>query len=274
MSREDSYWADEQAPQTPAAPQPSPLQPWSETKVVGKPLQRIDAYERVSGSATFSSDVIVRDMLHGATLRCPHAHARVKKVDTSAAEKLPGVWAIITDQTPGADIPWYGGRSGASRLFDPHCRFEGEEVAAVAAETPYQAWDAVRAIKVEYEVLPAVSTIEEALAAGAPPVQGTSNKVAEPQPYVRGSIEAGFAAADVVRERTYYTECQVHNPMESFGCVAKWDGRNYLTIWDTTQGVFPVQQQVAQLLKLPLANVRVIGHYMGGGFGAKLSASK
>jgi xanthine dehydrogenase YagR molybdenum-binding subunit len=213
----------------------------------------------------------------------------VKSIDVSAAEKMPGVYAVITDKTPGANIAWYGG----SRLFDPHCRFEGEEVATVAAETPYQAWDAVRAIKVEYEVLPVASTEEEAVrpnmpviapapppGAPAPPSgapaqqQAPSNRVPTGKPYERGKIEEGFAAADVVRERTYSTACEIHNPMESFGCVAKWDGNNYLTIWDTTQGVFPVQQQVAQLLRLPLANVRVIGHYMGGGFGAKLSASK
>ena len=293
MSREDMYYAgepfeypDADAAQGPPAQQTPPsagpgasgpkLEPWTETRIVGKPVQRIDAYDRVGGSATFTADVILPNMLHGATLRCPHAHARVKKLDASGAEKMPGVHAIITDQTPGAEIPWYGGRAGSpSRLFDPHCRFEGEEVAAVAAETPYQAWDAVRAIKVEYEVLPAVSTTEEALKPNAPPVQGTSNRVSDkPQVYERGNLQAGFAAADVVRERTYSTACEIHTPMESFGCVARWDGNNYLTLWDTTQGVFPVQQTVAQLLKLPLANVRVIGHYMGGAFGSKLSASK
>jgi xanthine dehydrogenase YagR molybdenum-binding subunit len=284
MSHEERYWEDEaREPQAPAS-EPAPQQPagpalpppWTETRVVGKPLQRIDAYDRVGGSAVFSSDVMLKDMLYGATLRCPHAHAHVKKIDVSAAEKMPGVHAIITDQTPGADIPWYGGRGGSlSRLFDPHCRFEGEEVAAVAAETPYQAWDAVRAIKVEYEVLPSVSTEEDALKPNAPVLHGKSNKIGDaPTVYERGNVQAGFAAADVVRERTYTTAAQIHNPMESFGCVAKWDGGNYLTIWDTTQGVFPVQQAVAQNLKLPLSNVRVIGHYMGGGFGAKLSASK
>jgi len=284
MSREDTYWTDDEAPAQAPASAPSPLPPWSETRVVGKPVPRVDAYERVSGAATFAADVILPDMLHGATLRCPHAHAQVKSVDVSAAEKMPGVHAVITDKTPGANINWYGG----SRLFDPHCRFEGEEVAAVAAETPYQAWDAVRAIKVEYEVLPCVSSEEEAAKPGAPviappppqppggaaPQQAASNRVPAGKPYERGKIEDGFAAADLVRERTYSTACEIHNPIESFGCVAKWDGSNYLTIWDTTQGVFPVQQQVAQLLRLPLANVRVIGHYMGGGFGAKLSASK
>jgi CO/xanthine dehydrogenase Mo-binding subunit len=274
MSREEMYWMEGPAPE--GVDQPAgPLAPWPETSVVGKPLQRIDAYDRVSGSAKFAMDVILPDMLHGATLRCPHAHAQVKSVDTSAAQKMPGVHAIISDQTPGADIEWYRTRGGgASRLFDPHCRFEGEEVAAVAAETPYQAWDAVRAIKVDYEVLPQVSSPEEALAPDAPIVQGTSNKAGNPQAYRRGDIDAGFKAADVVREMTFTTATQIHNPMESFGCVARWDGLNHLTIWDTTQGVFPVQQTVAQLLKLPLSNVRVIGHYMGGGFGAKLSASK
>lgn len=268
MSREDTYWTDDEPAQAPAQT-PAPLPPWTETRIVGKPVQRIDAYERVSGAATFSADIILPDMLHGATLRCPHARAWVKKVDTSAAEKMPGVHAIITDRSAGAQVPWYG----ASRLFDPECRFEGEEVAAVAADTPYQAWDAVRAIKVEYEILPCVSSEEEASKPTAPVIAQGGNR-APGKPYERGNLQAGFAAADVVRERTYSTACEIHNPMESFGCVAKWDGSNYLTIWDGPQGVFPVQQTVAQLLKLPLANVRVIGPYMGGGFGAKLGASK
>jgi len=278
MSREDTYWTDDEMPAQAPAPAPSPLQPWTETRIVGKPVQRIDAYERVSGSATYAADVILPDMLHGATLRCPHAHAQVKAIDVSAAERMPGVHAIITDKTPGADIPWYG----SSRLFDPHCRFEGEEVAAVAAETPYQAWDAVRAIKVQYEILPCASSEDEATTPNAPIIappppggqQPTGNRVPAGKPYERGNIKDGFATADVVRERTYSTACEIHNPMESFGCVAKWDGSGHLTIWDTTQGVFPVQQTAAQLLRLPLANVRVIGHYMGGGFGAKLGASK
>jgi CO/xanthine dehydrogenase Mo-binding subunit len=267
---EGMYWVDEPLPETPE--QATAAEPWTTTKVVGKLMQRIDAYERVSGAAQYASDVILPDMLYGAMLRCPHAHARVKSLDVGAAEKMPGVRAVVTDKTPGAEIPWYGRAN--SRLFDPHCRFEGEEVAAVAAETPYQAWDAVRAITVEYEVLPCVSTEEEALKPGAPAVQGAGNRPGDPQVSERGSVQAGFAAADVVREMTFTTSCEIHSPMELFGCVAKWDGTGYLTIWDSTQGVFPVQQTVAQLLKLPLASVRVIGPYMGGGFGAKLWASK
>src|SRR5690242_15064811 len=128
--------------------------PWGETTVVGKPIPRIDAYERVSGSAVYPIDVLLPDMLYAAILRCPHAHATVKSLDVGRAQEMPGVRAVLTDRDAEAKIPWYGaGRSGqpASRLFDPHCRFEGEEVAAVAAETPQQAWDAVRAMRVEYE---------------------------------------------------------------------------------------------------------------------------
>jgi xanthine dehydrogenase YagR molybdenum-binding subunit len=148
-------------------------QPWKDTKVVGRAMPRIDAYERVSGSAVYPTDVVLPDMLYAAVLRCPHAHARVGRVDTSQAEKMPGVRAVITDATPEARIGWYQGREKPlSRLFDPDCRYAGEEVAALAAETPYQAWDAARAIKVDYEVLPFVVTEEDALKPGALPCGG------------------------------------------------------------------------------------------------------
>lgn len=110
--------------------------PWGETKVVGKPIPRVDAFERLSGKATYSLDVILPDMLYAATLRCPHAHAKAKKIDLTEAQRMPGVRAVLSDADPEANIPWYWGPGGraASRLFDPHCRYEGEEVAVVAAE--------------------------------------------------------------------------------------------------------------------------------------------
>jgi xanthine dehydrogenase YagR molybdenum-binding subunit len=198
----------------------------------------------------------------------------VKHVDTSRAATMPGVRAILTDSSPGANVPWFQSRGGfSSRLFDPHCRYEGEEVAVVAADTIYQAWDAVRAIKVEYEVRPHVVTMEDALKDDAPPVRDGGNRIAPPQPYQRGDVEAGFRSADAVVEFTFHTPCELHNPMELHGCVVKWDG-NRLTIWESTQGVYAVQSQVARALNLPLANVRAVGHYMGGGFGSKLSTGK
>jgi xanthine dehydrogenase YagR molybdenum-binding subunit len=244
------------------------------TEIVGTRVPKVDGYERVSGTAVFPHDVSLPDMLHGEILRCPHAHAKVKKIDTGKAEKMPGVRAVLTGDSPGADMPWYQRRGQFSgRLFDSHCRHEGEEVAAVAAETPLQAFDAIRAIEVEYEVLPFVIDDEAALDPSAPAVQDGGNLVGEPSVRERGDLETGFAEADVVVERTYRTACEIHAPMEPHGSVARWDG-NKLTVWDTTQGVYSVQQGMAQAMGLPLANVRVIGHYMGGGFGAKLEVGK
>jgi CO/xanthine dehydrogenase Mo-binding subunit len=258
----------------PETPKPNQQpRPWKETKVVGKPLPRIDAYERVSGSAVYPSDVSFPDMLYGAILRCPHPHARVKSVDTSEAEKIPGVHAVMTGKTPGAGIDWPYSRDMKTKLFDSRCRFEGEEVAAVAAESPYQVRDAIQAIKVDYEVLPFVSDERKSLESGAPPVHDGGNRVAPPTTYQRGNVEKGFSEADVVLEESYRTESEIHTPMEPHGCVAKWDG-DRLTVWESTQGVYAVQARVADVLGLALANVRVIGHYMGGAFGSKLQAGK
>lgn len=272
MTIETPYWIDGPVPETPDSDEfPAP---WDETTVVGTRKPKIDGYERVSGSAVFPHDVSLPDMLHGAILRCPHAHARVKKIDTSAAEKMPGVLAVITAKTPGTDLPWYQRRGKSySSLFDDHCRHEGEEVAAVAAENPLQAVDAIRAIKVEYEVLPFVIDEEAALDPSAPPVHEGGNSLGEPQQGGRGDVEVGFSEADRIVERVYRTPCQIQAPMEPHGSVAKWDG-NRLTVWDSTQGVYGIQQTLAQVLSLPIANVRVIGHYMGGGFGAKLETGK
>jgi xanthine dehydrogenase YagR molybdenum-binding subunit len=250
-------------------------EPWGETAVVGKPIARVDAYERLSGAAIYPLDVLLPDMLYAATLRCPHAHALVKKVDLSQALQMPGVRAILSDGDADARIPWYSARGGraASRLFDPHCRFEGEEVAVVAADSPQQAWDAVRAIQVEYERLPFVTNMEDALKPGAPAIQEGGNRAAEPSLYSRGDMAKGFAEADVILEETYRTSCEIHTPMEVHGSVAQWDG-DRLTVWDTSQGPFAVQSSLAGLLNMPLNKVRVISQFMGGGFGSKLGLGK
>jgi xanthine dehydrogenase YagR molybdenum-binding subunit len=250
--------------------------PWSETTIVGKALPKIDGRERLAGVAIYALDRNLPDMLYAATLRCPHAHARVVKVDLSKAKDMPGVRAILSDADKEANIPWFrrpGGAPGAgSRLFDPHCRFEGEEVAVVAAETQQQAWDAVRAIQVQYEPLAFVSNMEDALKPGAPAVQEGGNG-GQPSAYSRGDVAKGFADADVVVEETYKTSCEIHTPLEVHGSVAQWDG-GHLTLWDSTQGPFTVQSTVAGLLGIPLSKVRVISRYMGGGFGSKLEAGK
>ncbi|HUK13160.1 MAG TPA: xanthine dehydrogenase family protein molybdopterin-binding subunit [Thermoanaerobaculaceae bacterium] len=248
-------------------------EPWGKTTVVGTRQPRIDGYDRVSGKAVYPSDVILPDMLFGAILRCPHPHATVKKAVTAKAEAMPGVRAVISGASPAADVDWHYDPKLATKLFDPRCRFEGEAVAAVAAETPQQAWDAARAIEVEYEVLPFVADERRALDPAAPRIHDGGNRFDEPDRYRRGDPDAGFAAADKVVELSFHTAAELHTPMELHGCVARWDGAR-LTLWESTQGVYPVQQRVAATLDLPLSSVRVIGHYMGGGFGSKLQADK
>jgi CO/xanthine dehydrogenase Mo-binding subunit len=249
------------------------LKPWGKTTVVGTKTPRIDAYERVSGTAIYTHDIFLPGMLHGAILRCPHAHAKVKRIDLSKAEKMPGVQAILTHTSPSANLPWHFGDKGPlSKLFDPHCRHEGDEVAAIAADSPHHAWDAIKAITVEYDELPFVSGIEEAMKEGAPPVHDGGNR-GRTRTNERGNIAQGFAEADVVLEETYRTSFELHTPLETHASVAQWDG-NRLTVWDSTQGVFDIQKSLAQYLGLPLSSVRVIGHYMGGGFGSKLELGK
>jgi CO/xanthine dehydrogenase Mo-binding subunit len=258
----------------PALPADDKIQPWGETRIVGKSLPRIDAYERVSGAAEYTYDIILPNMIYAAVLRCPHAHALVKSVDTTAAEKMPGVVAVLTGKSPGADVPWYGFRVAQSKLFDPHCRHEGDEVAAVAAATPYQAWDAVRAIKVEYEQLPFVLDEASALKADAPKLYESGNSTGQPQVIKRGDVQKGFAEADVVLEQTFYTHVQMHVPMETHGSVVKWEG-DKVTIWDSTQGVYDgTLLPFARAMGIPINNIRVICRYFGGGFGSKLELNK
>ena len=253
------------------------LPPWGETSVVGKPIPRVDGYQRVSGSAVYPHDLILPEMLHAAVLRCPHAHAIVKKVDAQRALKMPGVHAVLTSDDPEAKITipygWWLGEGPPMYIFDRHCRYGGEEVAAVAAETPNQAWDAIRSIEVEYEVLPFVLDMQRALESGAPKVHESGNLAAPPSTDHRGDVAKGFAEAEVVVEETYRTSYEVHATMETHGCVAHWNG-NRLTVWETSQGVFDQRNDLARALGLPLSSVRVIGHYMGGGFGSKAELSK
>ncbi len=249
------------------------IRPWEKTQLVGKGVPRVDGYERVSGAAQYTADIVLPDMLYAAILRCPHAHAMVKSIDTSAAEKMPGVLAVLSGKSPGADLPWYGGKAAQSKLFDTHCRHEGEEVAAVAALTPYQAADALRAIRVEYETLPFVLD-PAAMQPSAPKLYEGGNAVGEPRIVKRGDVAQGFAEADVVLEETFYTSVQMHATMEAHGSVAKWDG-DKLTLWDSTQGVYDgVLFGAARALNMPFNKIRVICKYMGGGFGAKLEVGK
>lgn len=249
--------------------EPEAWEPGREFTHVGKSANRVDGRERVTGAAHYTYDIHPAGMLYAASLRCPHPHARIVSLDTSKAEQLPGVRGIISKNN-APDIAWYAGNS---KLFDEELRFAGEEVAVVAADDLDTARDALKLIEVKYEVLPAVTDVEEAAAPGAPQIHPKGNVLVDDDGhqgdrYTRGDVEQGFREADVVVEGTYRTPTALHNSFETHGCVAAWDGEE-LTLWESTQYIFGVRGRVAGALKMPISKVRVISEYMGGGFGSK-----
>jgi xanthine dehydrogenase YagR molybdenum-binding subunit len=264
------YTAGLPVPETPEPGKEPPF--WEETEIIGKRRPRVDAYERISGSAVYPSDIKMPNMFYGAILRCPHPSATITRIDTSKALEMPGIRSILTGSSPEVKSLKWKYRNFETPLFETRIRFEGEVVAAVAADTFYQAWDAVRAIKVDYEVHPFVVDHDKALDKQAHKVHDNGNLVSE-DTYERGDLQKGFNEADVVLEHQYETQAELHTPLELHGCVANWDG-DRLTIWESSQGVYAVQSRVAEVLNMPLSRVRVIGHYMGGGFGSKLWPGK
>ncbi|MEJ7654950.1 MAG: xanthine dehydrogenase family protein molybdopterin-binding subunit [Chloroflexia bacterium] len=242
----------------------------SELVHVGKPHTRIDGAERVTGRAQYTYDVHPPGMLVGKILRCPFPHARIKRIDTTAAEALPGVRAVISHLN-APRIEWYG---DASLLFDTELMHEGDDVLAVAADDEDTARDALRLVEIEYEELPFVLDPERALLPDAPKVATEGNlDGGEPSVQERGDFEQGLAEAEVVVEGRYTTSSQLHNSLETHGSVVQWEGDN-LTVWTSTQFVFGVRNEVAEKLGLPRNKVRVIKNFMGGGFGSKGEAGK
>lgn len=269
---------DPQAPFSQPAKPGDPPRPWEGTTLLGQRLPRVDGHARVAGEAVFPSDVILPDMLHAAILHCPHPHAMLASLDAEAARALPGVRDVLTPRDPEAEIPWNHAEGHVRKLLDIHLRHEGQEVAAVAAETPDQAWDACLAIQAVYDLLPAVLDPEKSLAPGAPLVHPSGlevvdNRVGPAKTHERGDMAKANAPDLTSVSGVFRTATQLHLPLERHGCVARWDN-GVLTLWESTQGVFPVQRTVADVLGLPLNKVRVIGGYVGGGFGSKLETSK
>ena len=244
----------------------------AELVVVGKPGPRVEAADMVSGRAKYTHDINLPGMLYAKTLRSPYAHARIVRIDTRRAEALPGVKALLTHKDL-SDMPWpFQGPN--AKLLDTTLRYVGDEVAIVAAVDEPTAADAIRLIEVEYEELPFVLDPEKALEADAPKVWPEGNLLrGQPSVYERGNIAQGFAEADVVVEQTFRSQHQVHACAETHASVAQWRG-NKLTVWDSTQGTHAVREQLAQMLRLPIANVRAITQHMGGGFGSKLWLNK
>jgi xanthine dehydrogenase YagR molybdenum-binding subunit len=241
----------------------------AELEWVGHPVNRIDADKCVTGAARYASDIMLPNMLYGCILRSPHPHAVIKSIDTSQAEKLPGVKAVISALNIDP-IRWHG----ASFLFDKTVRLVGDEVAAVAAVDEETAHDAIDLIKVEYETLPFVIDMEEAMKPEAPKLWPAGNLVGgKPSIYQRGDLAKGFKESDVVVEETFRTQTELHTCLETHGSMAAWEG-DTLTVWDSTQAIFNVRDALASALNLPANHVRVIKQFMGGGFGSKLELGK
>lgn len=254
-------------------------------KHIGKRTKRIDAREKVTGQALYTSDMRLPGMLYAKFLRSNVPNAKITSIDISAASNMPGVRAIeiITNETDG-------------NIEYPEVKFVGQPIAAVAAKTLEQAHDAVRKIKVTYAEKPFVIEIEDALNADAPLVydepmgkqtdggdvgvvhDGSKGKGNLRGPSTssfyggpRGDLENGFAEADVIIDRTYRTQVHTHMPLETHGVVVDWKP-NEMLVYASTQNTAGVRNEMASYFDLPKSQVRVICQFMGGGFGAKHSA--
>jgi CO/xanthine dehydrogenase Mo-binding subunit len=259
-------------------------------RVVGQPVPRVDALEKVTGRARYVTDLTLPGMAHAKVLRSPYAHARVMRVDVTRARALPGVFAALA----GADLTWcdpYYGPAYRDRpvLAIDVARYEGEPVAAVAAVNEATAERALELIDVDYEPLAAVMTLEEALAPGAqlvhagqPPAGHFADlSTLRPRPgtnichqfsFARGEAAAALAGADVVVDDAYRFPSVQHVALEPHAVLAAWDETGALTLWASTQNPYSVRVELASMFDLPLARIRVVVPHLGGGFGSKTYA--
>lgn len=221
--------------------------------VIGTRVPRKDAIAKVTGKAKYACDIILPGMLHAVAVRSPHASATVTSIDATAAGKMPGVRGILT----------YAGK---------RIRYAGDDVAVVAADTLNQARDAAQAIIVNYDVYPAVVTIEDALAPGAPLVFETKPNAGTPRVSEAGNITQGFSEATAISEGVYRTQIQTHSSMETHGATVRWLDDMRLEVWISTQGTFSTQSDFADHFGLVTENVRVYADFVGGGFGSKIGA--
>jgi 4-hydroxybenzoyl-CoA reductase alpha subunit len=238
---------------------------------IGKRVPKLDAIDKVTGRAIYGHDMKLPRMLYGKILRSERAHARILNIDTSRAEKLPGVKAVIT----GNDIPDI--RVGFAKdnpiLKTGKVRSFRDEIAAVAAVDEDTAQEALELIRVEYEDLPAVFDPEEAMKPGAPLIHEKAERnilSIMTQSYFHGDVEKGFAESDVVIEDRFTLTWVAHCCMGTSFCLASFDNSGNLTVWSSTQMPFMSQRELSTALKIPPDKIRVIKTTIGGGFGSKL----
>ena len=258
------------------AGEPHPWDANAKLTVVGKPTPRVDGPDKVSGAAHYTHDIRLPGLLHAAVLRSPHACATLATLDLEPARAAPGVVAVLPLAKPG------------DRLL-----FAGQDVAAVAASTPQQAHEALRRISATYTPEPFVVDTRAAMRPDAPLVHrgkvserstegdepgtagGTAQKgnVRMSPSQKKGDVDKGLRQAKVTHEATYTTQVHTHSALETDSLVVRWDDANKLTAWCSTQGIFSVRDELAEVFELKPQDVRVITDFFGGGFGAKFGAS-
>ena len=257
--------------------------------IIGKSVRRGDVVEKITGSARYVGDVRLPGMLFARSLRSTVAHATIRRIDATKARALPGVKAVLTHQDVprvlhyGSPAPRNASLACDQYILDNKVRYWGETVAVVAATSDEIAEEALGLIEVEYDLLPVMTTVEAALAPGAALIHAVGpggNLVAPPVKITRGDIAKGFAEADIIIEGEYAGGRPAPAYMEPNVCVCNWehdgtgagnDAANHgkLTVWLSTQTAFMARGILAEVLGLPLNQVRVIVDHMGGGFGAK-----
>jgi len=259
-------------------------------RVVGRSVRRTDALEKVTGRARYLSDLELPGMAHARLLRSAYAHARLARVDVARARALPGVHAVLAAGDLTFCDPTYGpALRDRPLLASEVVRYEGEPVVAVAAADAETAAEALDLVDVAYEALPAVTTLEEALAPGAPlvhtsePLAGhfsdlstlrarPGTNVCHQFDYARGDAARALASAHLVLEETYTFPRVQHYSMEPHGAAAVWDDEGGLTVWASTQNPFSVRAELARMFGLPASRIRIAVPLLGGGFGGKTYA--
>ncbi len=253
--------------------------------LVGKPVERIGAREKVTGKAVFTADLNPPGMLHAMVLRSPHARAKIKKIDTSKAEKLKGVHAVVTaEDLP--DVLWGLLLNDEPLLARGEVRFVGDRVAIVAAETPEIARKALRLIQVDYKPLKAVIDMEKARLPDAPqvhdaydrfsigyfgvPLEIPDSNVTTTMVISDGDVEAGFAESEVIVEEEYRTMPQHQGHIETHIAMAQPEPGGRVTVFTSTQVPFIARHAVAGWLGIPMSKVRIVWMETGGGFGNKI----
>jgi len=243
---------------------------------VGKSVPRIDGKGMVTGQTKYAFDVSFPNMLIGKMIRSPHAHAKIISIDTSKAEKLPGVRSIVTAKDT------FNIKFGSNEYFFPHTvdqmaleaekvRYVGDEIGAVAAVDEDTALEALKLIDIQYEILPCVVDMEEAIKPDAPQIHESLNNIAVILPVNFGNPDRVIKEADYVREDVFYAPAAHQAALEPHVCVGQWETfSNKITLWASSQAPFKCREALAKTLKMDLNDVRVIKLAVGGGFGGKL----